>query len=188
MRRSEIVWLARGWLGTPYRHQAATRGAGCDCLGLVRGVWRGLFGDEPMAVPNYRADWRDVRHADRLQRAAETLLVRAGSVQAGQVVLFTSSSYTRGRAGYSAYSATKAGVVNLTQALAEEWETSRVRINCINPQRTRTPMRTQAFGDEPVDSLLVPADVARVTLNVAASDLTGQIVTVNVAAMRNAAG
>ena len=88
MRRSEIVWLARGWLGTPYRHQAATRGAGCDCLGLVRGVWRELFGDEPMAVPNYRADWRDVRHADSLQRAAETLLVRAGSVQAGQVVLF----------------------------------------------------------------------------------------------------
>ncbi|CAN7211713.1 bifunctional cytidylyltransferase/SDR family oxidoreductase [Microbacterium sp. LjRoot45] len=104
----------------------------------------------------------------------------------GQVVLFTSSSYTRGRAGYSAYSATKAGVVNLTQALAEEWEQSRVRINCINPQRTHTPMRTQAFGDEPLDSLLDPADVARVTLNVAASELTGQIVTVQVAAMRGA--
>ncbi len=102
----------------------------------------------------------------------------------GQVVLFTSSSYTRGRAGYSAYSATKAGVVNLTQALAEEWDESRVRINCINPQRTHTPMRTQAFGDEPLDTLLDPADVARVTLNVAASDLTGQIVTVQVAAMR----
>jgi 2-C-methyl-D-erythritol 4-phosphate cytidylyltransferase len=102
----------------------------------------------------------------------------------GQILLFTSSSYTRGRAGYSAYSATKAGVVNLTQALAEEWEQSRVRINCINPQRTNTPMRTQAFGDEPLDSLLDPADVARVTLNVAASELTGQIVTVQVAAMR----
>jgi 2-C-methyl-D-erythritol 4-phosphate cytidylyltransferase len=104
----------------------------------------------------------------------------------GQILLFTSSSYTRGRAGYSAYSATKAGVVNLTQALAEEWEQSHVRINCINPQRTHTPMRTQAFGVEPLDSLLDPADVARVTLNVAASELTGQIVTVQVAAMRGA--
>lgn len=104
----------------------------------------------------------------------------------GQILLFTSSSYTRGRAGYSAYSATKAGVVNLTQALAEEWEQSHVRINCINPQRTHTPMRTQAFGEEPLDSLLDPADVARVTLNVAASELTGQIVTVQVAAMRGA--
>ena len=103
----------------------------------------------------------------------------------GELILFTSSSYTRGRAGYSVYSATKAGVVNLTQALSEEWSERGVRINCINPQRTRTPMRTAAFGAEPEDTLLDPHDVARVTLNVAASDLTGQIVTVQVAAMRN---
>ncbi|WEG07892.1 bifunctional cytidylyltransferase/SDR family oxidoreductase [Microbacterium horticulturae] len=102
----------------------------------------------------------------------------------GQVILFTSSSYTRGRANYSAYSATKAGVVNLTQALAEEWSHTGVRINCISPQRTKTPMRTQAFGDEPEDSLLDPDDVARVSLSVAASDLTGQVVTVQVAQMR----
>lgn len=88
MRRSEIVWLARGWLGTPYRHQAATRGAGCDCLGLVRGVWRELFGDEPLAVPTYRADWRDGRHAEGLRLAAEALLVPADEMRAGQVVLF----------------------------------------------------------------------------------------------------
>ncbi len=102
----------------------------------------------------------------------------------GQVVLFTSSSYTRGRAGYGVYSATKAGVVNLTQALSEEWTEHGVRINCINPQRTHTPMRTAAFGDEPLDTLLAADDVARVSLNVAASDLTGQIVTVQVAAMK----
>jgi len=101
----------------------------------------------------------------------------------GQVVLFTSSSYTRGRANYSTYSATKAGVVNLTQALGEEWAESGVRINCINPQRTHTPMRTAAFGEEPAATLLDPADVARVTLNVTASPLTGQIVTVQVAQM-----
>ncbi|WP_308493274.1 bifunctional cytidylyltransferase/SDR family oxidoreductase [Microbacterium terrisoli] len=102
----------------------------------------------------------------------------------GQMLLFTSSSYTRGRAGYGVYSATKAGVVNLTQALSEEWAGSGVRINCINPQRTHTPMRTSAFGDEPAGSLLAADDVARVTLNVAASELTGQVVTVKVAAMR----
>jgi 2-C-methyl-D-erythritol 4-phosphate cytidylyltransferase len=102
----------------------------------------------------------------------------------GQLILFTSSSYTRGRAGYGVYSATKAGVVNLTQALSEEWSASGVKVNCINPQRTSTPMRNAAFGEEPEDSLLDPADVARVTLNVAASDLTGQIVTIQVAAMR----
>ncbi|HET8928702.1 MAG TPA: bifunctional cytidylyltransferase/SDR family oxidoreductase [Microbacterium sp.] len=116
-----------------------------------------------------------------IAREAYPHLERTG----GQLLLFTSSSYTRGRAGYSVYSATKAGVVNLTQALSEEWSEHGVRINCINPQRTKTPMRTSAFGDEPEGTLLDPHDVARVTLNVAASDLTGQIVTVQVAAMRN---
>lgn len=84
-----IVAAARAWLGTPYRHQAATRGAGCDCLGLVRGVWRGLYGSEPLALPPYRADWRDLRHAEALLATAERLLVPAElPLAAGQVVLF----------------------------------------------------------------------------------------------------
>lgn len=84
-----VVEAARAWLGTPYRHQAATLGAGCDCLGLLRGVWRTLYGSEPMAVPNYRADWRDTSHADTLQAAAQSLLLPAdGPPRAGQVLLF----------------------------------------------------------------------------------------------------
>ena len=70
----EIVGAARAWLGTPDRHQASTLGAGCDCLGLLRGVWRALYGDEPVAVPNYRADGRDLPGA--LLEAAERFLVR----------------------------------------------------------------------------------------------------------------
>ena len=45
---------ARGWIGTPYRHQASLKGVGCDCLGLVRGVWREVMGEEPEAPPAYR--------------------------------------------------------------------------------------------------------------------------------------
>jgi len=98
----------------------------------------------------------------------------------GQVLLFTSSSHTRGRANYGIYSASKAAVVNLTQALAEEWADGGVRINCINPQRTRTPMRTKAFGTEPADTLLDPLKVAEVSLNVLDSGLTGQVVAVRI--------
>ncbi|MGO2663371.1 SDR family NAD(P)-dependent oxidoreductase [Mycetocola reblochoni] len=98
----------------------------------------------------------------------------------GDLVLFTSSSYTRGRAGYSLYSATKAGVVNLTQALSEEWADSGVSVNCINPQRTATPMRTAAFGDEPADTLLTPEKVAEATARTVLSELTGQVVDVTV--------
>ena len=94
--------------------------------------------------------------------------------------MFTSSSYTRGRANYGVYSASKAAVVNLTQALAEEWAPDAVAVNCINPQRTRTPMRTAAFGEEPPTTLLEPEHVAQVSLRVLASDLTGQVVPVRV--------
>lgn len=65
-----------------------------------------------------------------------------------------------GRALYSTYSSTKAGVVNLTQALAEELASENIRINVINPERTATPMRLKAFGNEPPESLLQPEKVA----------------------------
>ncbi|WP_375449539.1 NlpC/P60 family protein [uncultured Devosia sp.] len=89
MNRDRVVAAARQWLGTPYRHQAATPGAGCDCLGLLRGVWRTLYGTEPMAVPPYRADMRDPTHAGALVAAAATFLVPVeGALAAGQVLLF----------------------------------------------------------------------------------------------------
>ncbi|MBE1488659.1 bifunctional cytidylyltransferase/SDR family oxidoreductase [Plantactinospora soyae] len=96
----------------------------------------------------------------------------------GQLLLYTSSSYTRGRARYALYSATKAAVVNLTQALADEWSELGVRVNCVNPERTATPMRTRAFGDEPEHTLLAADTVARVSLDVLLSGLTGQVVDV----------
>lgn len=54
--RAAIVAEARGWIGTPYRHQASLKGVGCDCLGLVRGVWRNCIGDEPETPPPYAPD------------------------------------------------------------------------------------------------------------------------------------
>jgi 2-C-methyl-D-erythritol 4-phosphate cytidylyltransferase len=96
----------------------------------------------------------------------------------GSMLLFTSSSYTRGRAGYSLYSSAKAATVNLTQALADEWAATGVRINCVNPERTATPMRTRAFGAEAPGSLLESMVVARTALDVLLSHQTGHIVDV----------
>lgn len=81
---------ARGWIGTPYRHQAATKGAGADCLGLIRGVWRALYGREPEAVPAYTPDWAEPGRDEVLWRAALRHLVpREGAVpEAGDVLLF----------------------------------------------------------------------------------------------------
>jgi 2-C-methyl-D-erythritol 4-phosphate cytidylyltransferase len=94
----------------------------------------------------------------------------------GGLLLYTSSSYTRGRAFSSVYSATKAGVVNMAQALADEWAPQGVRVNCINPERTATPMRVRNFGYEPPESLLTVQRVAEVSLAVLVSDRSGQVI------------
>lgn len=96
----------------------------------------------------------------------------------GSLTLFASSSYTRGRANYTVYSATKAAIVNLTQALADEWSSDGIRVNCISPSRTATPMRTRAFGAEEEGTLLPAGAVAGASLQVLASAMTGQVVDV----------
>jgi 2-C-methyl-D-erythritol 4-phosphate cytidylyltransferase len=94
----------------------------------------------------------------------------------GSLLYFTSSSYTRGRSGYSLYSSAKAAMVNLTQALADEWAQYGVRVNCVNPERTGTPMRTKAFGLEPSGSLLDSMSVARASIDLLLGRETGHIV------------
>lgn len=94
----------------------------------------------------------------------------------GMLLNFTSSSYTRGRAFYALYSSTNAAIVNFTQALAEEWVNDGIRINCINPERTATPMRTTNFGVEPAELLLSAEEVAVVSLKALFSQKTGIVV------------
>lgn len=96
----------------------------------------------------------------------------------GSIALFTSSSYTRGRAMSAVYSATKAAVVNLMQGLAAEYLPFGVRINAINPERTATPMRVANFGNEPAQALLSPDVVAHATLATLLSDATGEVIDV----------
>lgn len=96
----------------------------------------------------------------------------------GCILLFASSSYTRGRALYSTYSSTKAGIVNLVQALSEELASDGIRINTINPERTATPMRFKAFGKEPEGSLLSAEKVAEASIKTLLSELTGEIIDV----------
>ena len=88
-----VVAAARGWLGTPYRHQASMKGVGADCLGLVRGVWREVTGEEPETVPAYSADWAEVGGEETLLEAAGRWLkpVPMTAMRAGDVLLFRMS-------------------------------------------------------------------------------------------------
>jgi NlpC/P60 family putative phage cell wall peptidase len=88
--RTAILAEARDWIGTPYQHQASVRGAGCDCLGLVRGVWRALYGAEPEAAPAYTPDWAERQGAETLLEAARRHMreVALETAAPGDVLLF----------------------------------------------------------------------------------------------------
>lgn len=96
----------------------------------------------------------------------------------GSLLFFTSSSYTRGRANYSVYSSSKAAIVNFTQALSAEWDYAKVNINCLNPERTNTPMRSTNFGKEKKSTLLTPKKVAQAALKTILLPISGQIIDV----------
>ncbi len=87
---ADVVTIARSWIGTPYLHQASLKGVGCDCLGLLRGVWREAFGSEPEAVPAYTSDWSEPQGEEVLFAAALRHMrrVEAPEIAAGQIVLF----------------------------------------------------------------------------------------------------
>lgn len=90
LTRSIIVTETRSWIGTPYRHQASLKGVGCDCLGLVRGVWRAVMGDEPERAPPYAPDWAEAASGEALADAAARHLVTVDreAFQKGDVLLF----------------------------------------------------------------------------------------------------
>src|SRR5690625_4545951 len=86
---AEIVAAARRWIGTPYRHQASCLGVGCDCLGLLRGIWREVMGAEPERPPAYTPDWAEATGEERMLAAAARHLSRVeGEALAGDVLLF----------------------------------------------------------------------------------------------------
>ena len=91
MNRNDIVTAARGWIGTPYRHQASVKGAGADCLGLLRGVWREVMGPEPEAPPPYAPDWAETSGAgEAMAEAARRHMaeIATADARAGDVLLF----------------------------------------------------------------------------------------------------
>lgn len=87
--REAVLKITRQWIDTPYRHQASKRGVGTDCLGLIRGIWRSLYGTgDPEGMPNYTPDWAEEQGEETLLAAARRWLVETTSPQPGDVLLF----------------------------------------------------------------------------------------------------
>jgi len=124
--RSDIVAAARGWTGTPYLHQASLRGVGTDCLGLVRGVWREVMGEEPERPPAYAPGWAEMGGGEAMADAARRHLVEIPYTEylAGDVLLF------RWRAGLPAK---HAGIAVSSHAMVHAQEGASVTEVALSP-------------------------------------------------------
>ena len=87
---ARVIAIARAWLGTPYHDQASLRGVGCDCLGLARGIWREVVGNEPFPIPPYSRDWGETGPREVLAEGAQRMMVGIALTDAspGALVLF----------------------------------------------------------------------------------------------------
>ncbi|MDD9921914.1 MAG: NlpC/P60 family protein [Boseongicola sp.] len=85
-----FVASAKSWIGTPYKHQCSVKGAGCDCLGLLLGIWREHYGEHTEEIPPYSRDWDEVAQNDLLEAALDKHLIRKSTSQIslGDVLLF----------------------------------------------------------------------------------------------------
>jgi 2-C-methyl-D-erythritol 4-phosphate cytidylyltransferase len=153
---------------------AKALGGGLDHVVCTAGVLR--VGAAVETTPEDLAEVIDVNVTGTLNvaRAAHPYLRE----RRGSFTVFASSSFTLGRPNYIAYSGSKAAVVNIAQGLAEEWAADGIRVNAVSPERTDTPMRRTAFPHESRVGMLQPTDVARATLRLVLSDLTGQVLDV----------
>ena len=111
-----MVHLARTWIGTPYVHQASVKGVGCDCLGLLRGVWRELRGEEPEDTPPYSPDWAEATGNETLYLALKRHLtaIAPRDIAPGDIVLFRMTP--RGPAKHCGIVGEKDGATTLIHA------------------------------------------------------------------------
>ena len=140
----------------------------------------GVLDKEPLVHMSYET----IERAIQVNYLANVIIAKESfkylKKSKGALLLFTSSSYTRGRAMYSIYSSLKAAIVNFVQAIASEWESFGIRVNCINPERTLTPMRIKSFGKEDPKTLLSSEKVASESLKALLSDISGQVIDVKI--------
>lgn len=146
--------------------------------------WRGLLTDMPLD------DWERVFAVNArgvflcCRRALPPMIRR----KRGAIVNISSMWGQQGASCEAAYSASKAAVIGLTQALAQEEGPSGIRVNCIAPGVIDTPMnaglsaadRASLAEDTPLQRIGTPEEVAQAAFFLAENEfITGQTLGVN---------
>lgn len=102
---------------------------------------------EQVVAVNLTANWRLLRSCDPLLRQSD----------AARAIFVTSAVAQYNRAYFGAYAASKAGLESLVRTYALEVAKTPIRANLLDPRRTRTRMRAQAFPGEDPETLKQPA-------------------------------
>jgi len=140
-----VIAAARAWLGTPYHDQASLRGVGCDCLGLARGVWREVVGDEPFIIPPYSRDWGETGSHEVLAEGARGAMIEIGPDDAvpGALLIFRMERRAIAKhvgilteAGTFIHAYERLGVIE--EKLTPPWR-RRIAFAFLFPQPARTP-------------------------------------------------
>ena len=118
---------------------------------------------------NVTANWRLIRSLDPLLRQSD----------AGRVLFVTSGAARKHTPYWGIYSVSKAALESLALTYAAECETSKIKVNLINPGPMRTAMRRKAMPGEDPNTLLVPEDMAPKIVEMLSASFDGNGTTVN---------
>lgn len=103
---------------------------------------------------NVTANWRLIRSLDPVLRQSD----------AGRVLFITSGAARKHTPFWGGYAMSKAALESLALTYAAECETTKVRVNLLNPGPMRTRMRAKAFPGEDPESLRPPEAIAPLIL------------------------
>ena len=104
-------------------------------------------------------------------------VVRFMKKTGGKIVNIASTAGLTPRSGWSAYAASKAGVINFSLTMAEELRLNNIKVFCVCPGRTATVLRRKLAPDEDPTTIMQPKAVVETVeycLSDAANVLEGQ--------------
>jgi NlpC/P60 family putative phage cell wall peptidase len=135
-----VVAEALTWVGTPYRHQGRLKGVGCDCIGLVLGVWRALYGDIPESPGAYASDWAEAGGGERFLDGVRRHFVEKAGAQAaaGDLLLFRWRPHLPAK---------HAGILAGPDRFIHAYEGTAVSLSALVPQWRRRVAGVFAFPD-----------------------------------------
>jgi NAD(P)-dependent dehydrogenase (short-subunit alcohol dehydrogenase family) len=106
-------------------------------------------------------DWQNVFQVNVTSQflMTQALLPALKKAPHSSVIFTTSSVGLKGRAYWGPYSISKFATQGMMQILADEYDNSNIRFNCIDPGGTKTAMRAKAFPAESAENLKTPEEI-----------------------------